>query len=143
MTKPSPRLIIHASLASGIPCWVGKGLFCLHMPGVLAYRPSRPPENAASPAGHCGRDDRQQQGRTEGDLAYREQPGELRRLELVHERVGAGREPVQLGGGLVLAQVHHGLRPVDRVVAVLHRSHRGHPLPAAAAGTDAFMDVPF
>jgi hypothetical protein len=77
------------------------------MPGVLAYRPSRPPEKRRQPrAGHRGRDDRQQQGRAEGDLAYREQPGEVRRLELVHERVGAGREPVQLGGGrLVRAQL--------------------------------------
>src|ERR1700733_14737800 len=50
MTRPSPIPIIHASLASGIPCWVGKGLPSLRMPGVLAYRPSRPPENAASPA---------------------------------------------------------------------------------------------
>ena len=50
MTKPSPMPIIHASLASGIPCWVGKRLPSLRMPGVLAYRPSGPPENAASPA---------------------------------------------------------------------------------------------
>src|SRR5690349_12021623 len=50
MTRPSPIPIIHTSLASGVPCWVGKGLFSLRMPGVLAYRPSRPPENAASPA---------------------------------------------------------------------------------------------
>ena len=102
MTKASPMLIIHASLASGIPCWVGKRLPCLRMPGVLAYRPSRPPENAASPAPATAADDRQQQGRAEGDLAYREQPGEVRRLELVHERVGAGREPVQLRGGLLV-----------------------------------------
>src|SRR5580704_14495770 len=50
MTRPSPMPIIHTSLASAIPCWVGKGVFSLRIPGVLAYRPSRPPENAASPA---------------------------------------------------------------------------------------------
>lgn len=38
------------SLARAVPCWLGKGLRSVRMPGVLAYRPSRPPENAASPA---------------------------------------------------------------------------------------------
>jgi len=80
MTRPSPILIIHASLASGIPCWVGKGLFCLRMPGVQAEQAAG--ERRQPRAGHCGRDDRQQQGRAESDLGYREQPGELRRLEL-------------------------------------------------------------
>jgi hypothetical protein len=41
---------IQASLARGMPCWVGNGVPSLRMPGVRAYRPSRPPENAVRPA---------------------------------------------------------------------------------------------
>src|ERR1700726_4496974 len=60
-------------------------------PGVQAEQAAG--ERRQPRAGHRGRDDRQQQGRAEGDLAYREQPGEVRRLELVHERVGAAANP--------------------------------------------------
>src|SRR6201995_3992326 len=80
-------LIIHTSLASGIPCWVGKGLFCLRMPGVLAYRPSRPPRRPLRP------------GRPAAAGPRREGCAGLR---LVQEGIGAGREPVQLGSGLLV-----------------------------------------
>ena len=40
----------HTSLARAVPSWDGNRLPSLRIPGVRAYRPSRPPANATSPA---------------------------------------------------------------------------------------------
>ena len=40
---------IQTSLASAVPCWLGRMPSCLVMPGVRAYKPSRLAENAVRP----------------------------------------------------------------------------------------------
>ena len=102
-TSPRPMPSIHTSLASGVPCWLGRMPSGRRMPGVRAYRPSSPAgERGQARPGHGGRHHRQQQGRAERDLAGRQQPGEVLRLDLGQERVGPGGHAVQPGGGLLV-----------------------------------------